>query len=178
MQTLADYQNEVLRTLANPEQREIADSIDLSADNVMLLTVFALGVTGEAGEVADAVKKVIGHGHPLNRAAIIKELGDVLWYVAAISHVLGSSLDEVAAGNVTKLRARFPEGFSSAASRARADVQNERIEEKSAEALAAFERYLDKKRKGLVMGPLCDNCDGPTTGVRSLCDDCLKRRSS
>ena len=118
------YQQEVLRTLAGTEQRAIAET-GLSQENIALLTVFALGVTGEAGEVADVVKKVVGHGHPLDRAALVKELGDVLWYVAAIAHVLGSDLDEVAAANVAKLRKRFPDGFTSAASRTRVDVATE-----------------------------------------------------
>lgn len=119
--TMHAYQQEVLRTLAGTEQRAIAET-GLSQENIALLTVFSLGVTGEAGEVADIVKKVVGHGHPLDRAALVKELGDVLWYVAAIAHVLGSDLDEVAAANIAKLRKRFPDGFTSAASRTRVDV--------------------------------------------------------
>ena len=127
--TMHAYQQEVLRTLAGTEQRAIAET-GLSQENIALLTVFSLGVTGEAGEVADIVKKVVGHGHPLDRAALVKELGDVLWYVAAIAHVLGSDLDEVAAANIAKLRKRFPDGFTSAASRTRVD-EGERVLEAS-----------------------------------------------
>ena len=67
--TMHAYQQEVLRTLAGTEQRAIAET-GLSQENIALLTVFSLGVTGEAGEVADIVKKVVGHGHPLDRAAL------------------------------------------------------------------------------------------------------------
>ena len=120
--TMREYQTEVLRTIAGMDERKISDT-GLSAESLALLPVFALGLAGEAGEVADAVKKVLGHGHPLDREALVKELGDVLWYVAAVAHVLGSSLDEVAAANVAKLRKRYPDGFTSQASRARADAE-------------------------------------------------------
>lgn len=44
--------------------------------------VVQLGLCGEAGEVADIVKKHLGHGHPLDRDKLIEELGDLLWYCA------------------------------------------------------------------------------------------------
>ena len=69
-----------------------------------------LGLTGEAGEVADKVKKVIRDNHkeftPEIKAEIMKEIGDVLWYCATLSHDLGYSLEEVAQSNVDKLRSR------------------------------------------------------------------------
>ena len=70
-----------------------------------------LGLTGEAGEVADLAKKVIGHKHPLNIDRFKEELGDTLWYVAAICSLLGVSLAEVARGNIEKLQRRYPDGF-------------------------------------------------------------------
>ena len=77
-----------------------------------LLAINALGIAGEAGEVADLVKKHVGHGHPLDRNKLAKELGDVLWYVAALAHDIGLDLSTVAALNVVKLRRRYPDGFS------------------------------------------------------------------
>jgi len=76
------------------------------------LSVAALGLTGESGEVADHIKKHLGHGHPLDMDSLRKELGDVLWYVAELSTTLGIDLGEVAQGNVDKLLARYPDGFS------------------------------------------------------------------
>lgn len=76
------------------------------------LQVLVLGLCGEAGEVADHVKKFIGHGHPLDKGAMEKELGDVLWYLEAICRNLGISLAEVAQKNISKLAARYPDGFS------------------------------------------------------------------
>lgn len=70
-----------------------------------------LGLTGEAGETADKVKKIIrdkkGEATEEDRAAIIKELGDVLWYVASISRYLGVPLSEVAKKNIDKLEDRY-----------------------------------------------------------------------
>ena len=76
------------------------------------LTNTALGLAGESGEVADIIKKTFYHGHPLDKEALYKELGDVLWYLAVMADGLGFSLDEIAQANVDKLRARYPEGFS------------------------------------------------------------------
>lgn len=76
----------------------------------------ALGLTGEAGEVADQIKKYIFHGHDLNRDDLIKEIGDVCWYVALLCDALEVDLEEVMRRNIDKLRNRYPEGFSEAAS--------------------------------------------------------------
>lgn len=74
--------------------------------------VSTLGLAGEAGEVADYLKKVFGHGHQLDLVKLKKELGDVMWYVSDICSKFGISLDEVATLNIEKLKARYPEGFS------------------------------------------------------------------
>jgi NTP pyrophosphatase (non-canonical NTP hydrolase) len=75
------------------------------------LLILALGLTGEAGEVADIVKKWAGHGVPIPTEEMLKELGDVLWYVSEIARYFGWPLSAVATQNVLKLRARYPDGF-------------------------------------------------------------------
>lgn len=72
-----------------------------------------LGLTGEAGEVAEKVKKIlrdqageIGDARDL----LVKELGDVLWYVAALAHELDVPLEEVARRNIEKLQSRASRG--------------------------------------------------------------------
>ena len=83
------------------------------------LTNYCLGVAGEAGEVADIIKKAIYHGHVLSPEKIIEELGDVLFYVAAIASTLHVSLNDIAEKNIEKLLRRYPDGFSEKASRER-----------------------------------------------------------
>lgn len=69
-----------------------------------------LGMAGEAGEVADKVKKIIRDNQSEftadKKAEIMKEIGDVMWYCATLAHDLGYSLEEVAKTNVEKLRSR------------------------------------------------------------------------
>lgn len=76
----------------------------------------ALGLPGEAGEVADAIKKYIFHGHEFNREEIIKELGDVCWYVVMLCHAINVPLEVVLNQNIEKLKKRYPDGFSESAS--------------------------------------------------------------
>lgn len=78
------------------------------------LTYYALGLTGEAGEVADKLKKTIrddgGTMTDAKREGLVLELGDVLWYVAALARHLGVSLDVVAEMNLAKLKDRAARG--------------------------------------------------------------------
>jgi NTP pyrophosphatase (non-canonical NTP hydrolase) len=73
-----------------------------------------LGLVGEAGEVAEHVKKVIrddaGAVSAARRVALAKELGDVLWYVAGLASELGLDLDEIAQANLEKLLSRRRRG--------------------------------------------------------------------
>jgi len=78
-----------------------------------------LGLAGEVGEVVEAVKKHVFHGHALDRQALVGELGDVLWYVARLAAAFGISLGDVAVRNLDKLQRRYPNGFSSECSRNR-----------------------------------------------------------
>ena len=71
-----------------------------------------MGLCGESGEVIDLVKKHLSQGHPLDREALAKELGDVAWYLAESAYVLGYPLEEIFRMNLEKLSARYPDGFS------------------------------------------------------------------
>lgn len=81
-----------------------------------LLTDGGLGIVGEAGEVADIIKKHLCQGHDLDRNELMSELGDVLWYIAELCYVSGFSLEDVARRNIEKLKERYPDGFSEEAS--------------------------------------------------------------
>ncbi len=73
----------------------------------------AMGMVTEAGEFIDAMKKLTIYGKPLDRTNLVEELGDVMWYVALACRTLNVSLEEVMDRNIAKLRARFPEKFTS-----------------------------------------------------------------
>ena len=85
---------------------------DLYSDQARL-AIAGLGLAGEAGEVVDYLKKVVGHGHKLDKDKLVKELGDVLWYVAEICSAINADMSDVAQQNMDKLKARYPDGFSS-----------------------------------------------------------------
>lgn len=70
-----------------------------------------MGLCGETGECMDIMKKYKFQGHVIGLSKLAEELGDVLWYVAELATGLGMTLDEVAVGNIEKLRQRYPDGF-------------------------------------------------------------------
>lgn len=74
---------------------------------------YALGVAGEAGEVADLIKKGVFHGHGVDDLELKSELGDLLWYISQLARCYEISLNDIAASNISKLKQRYPEGFSS-----------------------------------------------------------------
>lgn len=107
--TINEYQSLALRTL-NPA---------LSRQDVLLNGV--MGLCGESGEVIDLVKKHLHQGHPIDREKMVRELGDVAWYLAETAWALDVDLETVLRGNIEKLRKRFPEGFDTERSIARED---------------------------------------------------------
>ena len=98
--TLNEYQQLALVTL-NPA---------LNKKDVLINGV--MGLCGESGEAIDIVKRHLAQGHELDRDHLIKELGDVAWYLAETAFALDVSLEEVCQRNIDKLKARYPEGFS------------------------------------------------------------------
>lgn len=91
-----EYQRKAMRT-ATLKCRDMANA--------------ALGLAGEAGEVADEVKKCLYQGREWDPEKIIEELGDVLWYVALTADMLDVPLDFVMEYNLDKLQKRYPDGF-------------------------------------------------------------------
>jgi len=83
------------------------------------IAVASMGLAGETGELIDALKKWVAHGHELDLGHVESELGDILWYVAEIATILDLRLADIAEKNEAKLNARYPEGFSVERSRNR-----------------------------------------------------------
>jgi NTP pyrophosphatase (non-canonical NTP hydrolase) len=83
------------------------------------IAIASMGLAGETGELVDMLKKWIGHGHELSLTEVEKELGDILWYISEIATTLDLRLDQIAAKNMDKLVARYPDGFSEERSRNR-----------------------------------------------------------
>ena len=98
--TINEYQALAMRTV-NPD----LDKKDMLINSVM-------GLCGESGEAIDIVKKHLAQGHPLDKEKLIKELGDIAWYLAETATALDVDLNDVFAGNIEKLRKRYPEGFA------------------------------------------------------------------
>jgi|SRR5665213_4310760 NTP pyrophosphatase (non-canonical NTP hydrolase) len=103
--TLDEYQKRALSTNINPGTHIFFDRM--------------FGLVGEAGELADKVKKWIRDDNAewdkLDKHMMMDELGDVLWYVATIAETLGYNLDEVAQHNIDKLASRKNRGKLSGA---------------------------------------------------------------
>ena len=99
-----EYQEAAMATL-NPA----LDKKDMLVNSVM-------GLCGESGEAIDIVKKWLMQGHELDKEHLIKELGDVAWYLAEAATALDVPLETVLQGNLDKLRQRFPNGFDTDAS--------------------------------------------------------------
>lgn len=114
------YQTLAARTLIDAPKREYTD------DELMIIWN-AIGLAGEAGEVADIAKKGILHDHGLDEEALIKELGDCLWYIAALCTKLNVNMSQVMEQNIAKLKERYPNGFSAADSIKRIDIQSEGV---------------------------------------------------
>ena len=95
-----EYQTRALSTAIFPNDNSI--------------TYLSLALCGEAGEIADKVKKVIrdqnGKYSPPDLEAIAMEIGDVLWYAANLANALGYDFDRVAALNLDKIISRFERG--------------------------------------------------------------------
>ena len=66
-----------------------------------------LGLAGEVGEVCEKIKKHVRDGRELDKEELKKELGDVLWYLSALSSDLGIELEDVAVTNYNKLKSRM-----------------------------------------------------------------------
>ncbi len=104
---MSSYQNDALRTLST--QFHVGDAADGVTPDLLH---GAIGLATEAGEMLDAVKRALFYGAELDRTNLIEELGDLEWYMAVLRAALDVSQEDVQRINIEKLRARYPEKFS------------------------------------------------------------------
>lgn len=86
---------------------------DLAKDNKEITIDAVLGLAGETGEVVDLVKKHIDKPQYIDKDHLKKEIGDVLWYIAELCYAFNFNLDDIMELNISKLRRRYPHGFTS-----------------------------------------------------------------
>ncbi|TDJ06425.1 MAG: hypothetical protein E2O68_04970 [Deltaproteobacteria bacterium] len=84
----------------------------LSKDGLKRLLHAGMGLSTEAGEFLDALKKHIFYGKELDRVNLAEEMGDVFWYCAIVASELGINFEDVMDKNIEKLKARYGEKFS------------------------------------------------------------------
>ena len=87
--------------------------LEVNDVNTTQLLTAALGLTAEAGEFTEVVKKIVFQGKPYNEDNVFhmkRELGDICWYLAQAFMALDTNFDEILDMNIEKLSARYPEG--------------------------------------------------------------------
>jgi NTP pyrophosphatase (non-canonical NTP hydrolase) len=116
-----DYLEWAVTKDRKPEQyQELANRLLNNLPQSQLLHG-ALGIAGEAGELADAIKKAVLYNKPLDVENVKEEAGDLCWYLSIILNAVGSSFGEVMSMNHTKLEKRYPGGFTEKLAQERRD---------------------------------------------------------
>lgn len=105
---------------ANEYQKLAMKTLNPKLDKKDVLINSVMGLCGESGEAIDIVKKWMAHGHELDKEHLIKELGDIAWYLAEAATALDVNLEDILQANIEKLKKRFPEGFDENRSKERA----------------------------------------------------------
>ena len=96
---------------ANEYQKLAMTTLNKELNKKEMLLNSVMGLCGESGEAIDIVKKHYFHGHELDKEHLIKELGDIAWYLAEAATALDISLEDILSTNIDKLKKRYPEGF-------------------------------------------------------------------
>lgn len=116
--SIETYYAEFVATLVKPGE-EIDQQMTPRTAHLLHM---ALGICGEAGELADAIKKATIYGKPLDLENVKEELGDLEWFMEALRQSLDITRQDTIAGNITKLRKRYWQSkFSNEQAAARAD---------------------------------------------------------
>lgn len=121
---LNEYQKFASRTLAKPGDNKWFSDVRPQHNEHTDLIHAVFGISSEAGELVDPVKKAMFYGKPLDVENLKEEAGDLLWYIAGpLCRALDISLEELAIANVKKLLKRYPEKYTDECAIERADKQ-------------------------------------------------------
>ena len=107
-QTTSPASSDIAELMRRLTELEIENDVDVPR----LLTA-ALGLSAEAGEFTEVVKKIVFQGKPYNEENVFhlkRELGDICWYIAQACMALDTTFDEIIEMNVEKLESRYPGG--------------------------------------------------------------------
>jgi NTP pyrophosphatase (non-canonical NTP hydrolase) len=88
-------------------QREARRTMPISLNPNEKLSMLCLGIAGESGEIIEAVKKDLYHGHFLDKKEVSKEIGDTFWYLANLATELNLSLENILDEYIEKLKTRY-----------------------------------------------------------------------
>lgn len=129
-----EYQKLAMKTMSTSSTESLTDAIykhdvchnkpiGTKTIDMGAMIEACLGLTGEAGEVSDCVKKWIFQGHKEDFLEIKKELADVMWYAALLCQAFAWDMDDIFDLSLEKINARYRDGFSEKASIERVDVK-------------------------------------------------------
>lgn len=107
------------------EYQELAMRTAKRTNSAADLMHAALGLSGEAGEFADCMKKWLVYGSILDRVNAAEEIGDILWYCALACEALDIKMEDVAKRNIEKLKIRYPEKYEDVLAAKRLDKAKE-----------------------------------------------------
>jgi NTP pyrophosphatase (non-canonical NTP hydrolase)/ribosomal protein L40E len=108
---LPDY--EKFRTTLSPFQQHILHA--------------HMGISSEAGEVGDCIKKHFIYGQPLDTVNLVEECGDLLWYISLMLSACGSNIEQAMQENLAKLKLRYPEKFTKELAKQRLDKVESKV---------------------------------------------------
>lgn len=109
-----EYVESAVRTRAHSSgaAQRIEKMTGYRHDDILDLLHGVMGISTEAGEIMDNLKKCLFYGKPIDRVNLIEELGDLMWYIAIMCDSIDIELETVMNHNIAKLRKRYPEKFS------------------------------------------------------------------
>jgi NTP pyrophosphatase (non-canonical NTP hydrolase) len=97
---IRDYSKEAIRTMASLN--------DSDKENLHMI----LGLTTEVGELADTYKKYLAYNKPIDTVNAQEEVGDIMWYIVNLCTLNGWDIEQIMDVNIAKLKARYPEKFT------------------------------------------------------------------